>query len=345
MAQVDTVHNPSAAPSRNEINAASLANLMSLITVLGVLTLAELLTTTYRPETGMLLHSVLLVGLLVRAAMITSQSMQRLLLSLALCPLIRLLSLSLPLGDLPLALWYIVISIPLFVAAFVIIRMMGLVPKDVGFSFRYSQLPLHLLIIGTGIAFGIIEYLILQTTPLLDTLDLGAVVITVLSLTIGTGLMEELIFRGIIQCSLQPIVGSFRSIVISALVFAILHIGWQSFIDLVFVFAVGVFWGWVFVKTRSIISITLSHSLTNIMLFIVLPNLFPIARTAEAEQQLRQVSLAGVSGASQFALQLQSTDQLLFEPEHLLAFVGFSVLILLLTSAFYAPRRSQNRQL
>jgi membrane protease YdiL (CAAX protease family) len=51
----------------------------------------------------------------------------------------------------------------------------------------------------------------------------------------------------------------------------VLHFGYHSLLDVVFVFAVAVFFGWVLLRTRSIVGVTLSHGLTKIRLFLVFP--------------------------------------------------------------------------
>jgi len=56
-----------------------------------------------------------------------------------------------------------------------------------------------------------------------------------------------------------------------SVLFAIMHIGWKSPADILFVFAVGLFYGLVFLKTRCLLGITISHGITNIMLFMVMP--------------------------------------------------------------------------
>ena len=60
-------------------------------------------------------------------------------------------------------------------------------------------------------------------------------------------------------------------IIYVSLLFAVLHIGFLSGIDVAFVFAVALFFGWVVQKTGSLIGVTLSHGLTNIMLYLVVP--------------------------------------------------------------------------
>ncbi len=59
-----------------------------------------------------------------------------------------------------------------------------------------------------------------------------------------------------------------------SLLFAVLHIGFLSLIDVVFVFAVALFFGWVVKKTGSLLGVTLAHGITNILLYLVVPFLF-----------------------------------------------------------------------
>ncbi len=56
--------------------------------------------------------------------------------------------------------------------------------------------------------------------------------------------------------------------------FAILHMGFLSWLDVIFVFSVALFLSWVVKKTGSLLGVTLSHGITNIMLFLVVPFFF-----------------------------------------------------------------------
>ena len=55
------------------------------------------------------------------------------------------------------------------------------------------------------------------------------------------------------------------------MLFAIMHMGFHSVLDVLFVFGVAMFFGWVVKKTGSLLGVTLAHGLTNIMLFLVFP--------------------------------------------------------------------------
>ncbi|MCB0059868.1 MAG: CPBP family intramembrane metalloprotease, partial [Caldilineaceae bacterium] len=194
--------------------------------------------------------------------------LHRLLITLAFAPLIRLLSLSLPLSEFPRVYWYFITSVPLFVAAYLVARLLHFSLDDVGINLR--ALPVQGLVALTGLVFGFVEYQILQPDPLAPAFTWQAIWLPAAILLVSTGFLEELIFRGLMQNTAIETLGRFGLIYV-ALVFAVLHIGYKSLVDVLFVFAVGLFFGWVVFRTRSIVGVTLSHGLTNIMLFLVMP--------------------------------------------------------------------------
>ena len=164
---------------------------------LGVLTLAEMLTVLYDPRLGLILHGLLLVALLFHAARSWEKPIHGLLLTLIFAPLVRLFSLSLPLQGIPVVYWYLITSVPLFVTALIAIRNLGFSRADVGL--KLGALPTQLLIALSGLVLGYIEYRILQPEPLAEALTLQQLWLPALILLIGTGFMEELLFRGVLQ--------------------------------------------------------------------------------------------------------------------------------------------------
>ena len=85
--------------------------------------------------------------------------------------------------------------------------------------------------------------------------------------------MEEFIFRGVLQ---RAAVGAFRGrgIVYVSRLFAVRHVGFLSWLDIIFVFGVALFFGWVVKQTGSLLGVTLAHGITNTMLFLILPFFF-----------------------------------------------------------------------
>lgn len=236
---------------------------------LGLIAVAEIMVTYVRPELGAIVHILTLVILIIHASLADSPPVAELLTALVIAPLVRVLSLSLPLFVFDLRYWYIIVSIPLFISAFFIVRNLRWSLRKIGFNFNYPLIQIAVIIFG--FIFGAVEYLILRPEPLVPIPSVESFIVTSLILIIGTGLMEELVFRGVLQQAAEKALGVKGSILFATLVFTTLHIGWNSAIDLMFVFTAGTMWGIVFYRTRSIIGITISHGITNILLFIVLP--------------------------------------------------------------------------
>jgi len=244
---------------------------------LAAVTVAELVTAAVHPQWGLLLHAVILVGLTIYGALGPDLDRRRLALALMLGPLIRLLSLSLPLTSFPQMAWYPLVSIPLLIAMWIIIRQSDVSRSELGL--RTGNWFLQLLLVGGGLGLGVVEYLILQPAPLLETLSWQTILLPALSLIIFTGFTEEIIFRGLLQSLALRVLGRWALIYVS-LLFAVLHIGYLSFADVVFVFAVGLLFAYIVQWGGSILGVTLAHGATNVTLFLIMPY---VAETTAAD--------------------------------------------------------------
>ena len=232
------------------------------------ITIAEIITITNEPVWGVVCHIIILAAVTLHSALSRRQAQQQLLLSLVLVPLVRIISLAIPLVNIPKIWWYPIIYAPLLVATIMVVHVLGLRASQVGLKFRL--LPVQLVVALSGIAFGVVEYLILKPEPLVIELTWQGIWLPALILLVFTGFVEEFIFRGVLQHTAQGVFGSWGILYVS-LIFAILHIGFLSWIDGIFVFAVALFFGWIVKKTGSLLGVTLSHGITNILLFLVVP--------------------------------------------------------------------------
>jgi len=82
--------------------------------------------------------------------------------------------------------------------------------------------------------------------------------------------VEELIFRGVIQRALTEIVGGLAGLYVAAL-YAMLNMGYQSALNLLFVFAASLFFSWIVARTHNLLGVALAHGLANLGLFLVWP--------------------------------------------------------------------------
>ncbi|MFC2025418.1 lysostaphin resistance A-like protein [Chloroflexota bacterium] len=235
------------------------------------ITIAEVVTAIVQPIWGIECHILILVAVLLHSALgLTGKPhLQQLVLSLALVPLIRIISLSMPLTNIHQVWWYPIVYMPLLAAAVMVVRILGYKARDIGLNFRFF--PIQLAVASTGLVFGVVEYLILTEEATATGLALrGMWLLAVFLLPLCTGFVEEFIFRGVLQHAAVKAFG-WWGIVYVSLLFAILHMGFLSWIDVIFVFGVALFFGWVVKKTGSLFGVTLSHSITNLVLFLVAP--------------------------------------------------------------------------
>lgn len=237
------------------------------------ITVAEMVTVFARPVLGVVCHIMILVAVSLRSATVLADRYhyQQLVLSLALVPLIRIISLSLPLLNIPQVWWYPLIYVPLLVAAIVVVRILNCRASDVGLNFRL--LPIQLVVALSGFLFGIAEYFILSPEPMINELTWQNLWLPAFLLLACTGFVEEFIFRGVLQHTAMGVFGRWGIVYVS-LIFAVLHMGFLSWIDIVFVFVVALFFAWVVSRTGSLFGVSLAHGITNMMLFLIAPLLF-----------------------------------------------------------------------
>jgi uncharacterized protein len=232
---------------------------------------AELVTALVNPLGGIALHIVIMLTLIIHASLLTRDLKRELYLTLALAPMIRLLSLSMPLSKFPQIYWYLIIAIPLFIAIYIVMRRLGYDRWEIGINF--NKWPFQILIALTGIPLGTVEYYILKPTPLISTFTWQGLLLPALILMICTGFLEELVFRGVIQRSAEAAIGRWGWVYVAVL-FSIMHIGYLSILDFIFVLGVGLYFGLIVNKTRSILGVTVSHGLANIVLYLIAPFFF-----------------------------------------------------------------------
>lgn len=234
--------------------------------------IAEVVTVIIHPVWGITSHILLLTGLIVHSALASKETSQHLLLSLALVPLIRIISLSMPLANIPQIWWYPIIYIPLLVAAFQVVRLLGIKREQVGLAVKHITVQFGIAL--TGILFGIGEYFILSEEAEITGLVLKETwLLSAFLLIVFTGFVEEFIFRGVLQHAAVQAFGSWGIVYVS-LLFAIVHLIHNSILDLVYVFIIALLFGWAVKRTGSLLGVTLSHGIANIVLFLVMPLIF-----------------------------------------------------------------------
>ena len=238
------------------------------ILYLVAITGAEVVTNFFSLMGGVIYHIVVLAALIVHSSLATEPLSRKLLLTLSLAPLTRIMSLSMPLTQFSVIYWYLIVYPPLILAAWITMRRLNYTAREIGLTVR--RLPVQLRVASTGIIFGIVEYFSLRPDSLVSELYWREMLIPTLALVVGTGFTEEFLFRGVIQRAAMEALGKWGLFYV-ALIFTILHLIHHSAINIIVVFAIASFFGWVVNKTGSLLGVTLSHSITNVIIYLIAP--------------------------------------------------------------------------
>jgi membrane protease YdiL (CAAX protease family) len=229
---------------------------------------AELVTAAFDARVGMGMHLLLLFVILIYGARAEEQPARQLALALTLAPLIRLLGLALPLPLLPQIAWYPAVSAPLFITGWLIIRQTGLTRADL--ALVWGRRGLNLALVGSGVGLGVLEYSILAPRVPLAAPTAGGLALVAVTLTVFTGMSEELFFRGILQSLGLRALGPSALLYVS-LLFGALHIGYLSLVDIVFVSTVGLLFALAIAQGAALWATTLAHGVTNVILLQIAP--------------------------------------------------------------------------
>lgn len=237
---------------------------------LAVIAIAELLVNFVSPRTGFILYIVLMFTLFWHSAVIWDSPLCKFLASLSLIPIIRIVGLSLPLTNISRIYWYLLVSIPLFVAVITALITLKLSVQAIGLTL--SNILLQIVVGLLGLALGFITYQLVQPAPLIDGLSLRQIILAAVILLICTGFLEELIFRGILLHTARQNINRASGVYI-AILYAVLQMGNKSWTLVLLSFASALLFSWIVIRTRSIVGVAIAHGLTNIMFFLVMPTL------------------------------------------------------------------------
>lgn len=234
----------------------------------------EMGTAIHSPEVGIGFYSMVLFIILAHSAIAESKKLSEFLGALTIVPLIGILRLSVPLEPFSYILWFLVISIPIFIATFVCIYVQGLTLRDVGLTLpKLKRIPIEVGIIFAVIPFGFIEYYIIKPAPLISELSITPMIVAMIIFVVCTGFLEELLFRGLLQHNAKNMIGSW-GILLVTLIYATMYVTNLSILDVFLAFVIGGLYSIVVEKTGSLLGVSISHGVLNFILFIIAPFYF-----------------------------------------------------------------------
>lgn len=187
---------------------------------------------------------------------------------LALVPLLRIVSLTIPVRDLPQIYWYAVTGAPMLVALALTGSFFGAGWSRETFALAWSRT--QALIGVAGLPLGLIAYLVLRPERLEPHLTPALFAGGLLILIPFNALMEELLFRGALQRVLVDVFGDV-GVAATAVVFMTTYLGTRSPAYVVLVGLIGFAFGRCVRRTGSLAGVVVAHALTSIGLLLVWP--------------------------------------------------------------------------
>lgn len=215
--------------------------------------------------------NLLIIILLIALSSIKLEE-KNLLQSFTLMIIFRIVNLSMPqfftISILQHSLIYGVMLIPIYH----VINNQKISSKELGINFRklYIYLPVAIFV---GIIIGVIEYKILDPIPLIDDIEISNIILITIIMFIFIGPIEEIIFRSIIQTRIEKLFGSISGILLSGILFGVMHANYGVIEEIIFATSFGIVMGYLFNKTKNLPFVIFIHSIANVTSFGILSNI------------------------------------------------------------------------
>ena len=185
-----------------------------------------------------------------------------------LIPAFRLLNLGMPIVFESPLLIILIIYLPMIPATIFIATVNRSVDLRIGWLRAILLLPLGAVI---AILIAWVEHGILYPAPMVAELNprqLGWVAVIMIT---QVALVEELLFRGILQGTLIDRLGAIRGLFLAAMVFAMMHSIHLSTTEIGLAFLAGMVYGILYYLSESLLLVILIHGIVNILLYAIFP--------------------------------------------------------------------------
>jgi membrane protease YdiL (CAAX protease family) len=232
---------------------------------------AELLIFSGRTEDAVWIHIGTLVALCLSNIFIKDTEINKIHQALMLLPILRLISLAMPKFSMITLYSFIFVYGPLAIPVAILIihqrnslEQIGISIKNLG-TYLILSVPLSFLL-------GLGEYLIIRTGYLIPDLTFVNLLKLTLIMVLFVGLVEEIIFRSIIQTRIEQALSMPEALLITSFLFGLMHSGYGTFNEILYTSFVGLVLGFAFYKTKSLPFIAILHGFVNVFLFGILPH-------------------------------------------------------------------------
>ncbi len=249
--------------------------------------------------------------------------------SLTLLILLRMINISAPQFFTGMLMQYPIIYGVMFLPIYMIIKNQQIHSNDIGINFGklYIYVPIA---IAMGIVVGIIEYRIIEPMALVEKIRFSDVALISIVMFVFIGITEELVFRSIIQTRLEKILGLRHGLLLTGVIFGIMHVSYGTMYEISFAIIFGVVVGYIFQRTRNLMFVTSIHGTTNVVLFGILPNM---STSIVANTQRIPVDIMTTGGAfmSIFLIMIFSISFLISDTKYWNEYISYML------GSYYGP--------
>ena len=219
---------------------------------------------------ALLIHTFNLLALSFSTTIIRNKLLSNTFQALSLLPILRIINMAMPIFFQSTLYWYPFMYGCIFISIIYIIKHQKFTREQIGLTFEKLHIYIPIAVIF-GLLLGITEYQIIHNQALIENLDFKNLLLLSVIMILFVGLVEELAFRSIIQTRFEQIFGTIWGLIITGMTFGIMHSGYGTIYEIIFTSSVGILLGYMFIKTRSLPLIAITHGIINIFLFGILP--------------------------------------------------------------------------
>lgn len=233
--------------------------------------IAELLIFAGRMKIAIWIHIGVLIALSLSDIVVKNLKVYRIYQALMLLPILRLVNLSMPVFFNTTLYTFVFVYAPLLVPLGIIVMSQRSSFEHIGITAK--NLPAYIILsIPLGFLLGLGEYLTIRPGYLIQDFSIGNLFLLTFIMVFFVGLVEEIIFRSILQTRLEDALGVKEAVLIAGLLFGLMHSGYGTFHEVLYTGFVGLFMGFAFYKTRSLPFVVVLHGLVNVFLFGIFPH-------------------------------------------------------------------------
>ena len=186
----------------------------------------------------------------------------------ALVPVFRLVNLGMPVFFELTLYWFPFVYAPLFPAMFLLIVRRPDLHLDVDLRSAVLLMPAGVLLAAV---LGEIEYRIVEPAALVAEPSVVQFLLLAAIMVLFVGFVEEVLFRGILQSALVEALGYWPGVLLASFLFAMMHSAYGTVLEMAFAALVGLVFGVIYTRTRSITLVAVIHGVLNVFLFGFIP--------------------------------------------------------------------------